>query len=132
MNENEGDSHESFRDSISTINDEGKRSWIYAQKPVGSLYNKRTLLSFVYLIVFFCLPFVKVAGEPLFLVNITERKFILFGAIFWPQDLFLFVIGMLTFIVFIVYCRIWSSFLWMGLPSNYFHGNDFQKIRVLD
>jgi cytochrome c oxidase accessory protein FixG len=98
----ETDTKDSFRDSIATINKDGGRAWIYAQKPKGKLYSKRTVLSLVYLIIFFLLPFIKFNGEPLFLANISERKFILFGAIFWPQDLFLFVLGMLTFIVFIV------------------------------
>ena len=53
MKDQDQKSSESFRDSIGTIDEEGKRSWIYAQKPAGSLYNKRTLLSIAYLIVFF-------------------------------------------------------------------------------
>ncbi len=91
----------SFRDTITTVKD-GKRVWIFAQKPKGKLYNKRTVLSIVYLAIFFSLPFMKIHGEPPFLLNLIERKFILFGVVFWPQDLFLFVLGMLTFIVFIV------------------------------
>ena len=92
---------ESFRDSIATINEEGKRNWIYPTKPKGKLYDLRKYFSYVYLVVFFGLPFIKVAGEPLFMFNILERKFILFGMIFWPQDFFIFGLGMLIFIVFI-------------------------------
>jgi cytochrome c oxidase accessory protein FixG len=58
-------------------------------------------LSWVYLVIFFSLPFIKLDGEPLFLFNVIERKFILFGMIFWPQDFFIFGVGMLIFIVFI-------------------------------
>src|SRR5690606_5036448 len=67
----------------------------------GKLYNLRKYLSYLYLLVFFGLPFVKVAGEPLFMFNVVERKFVLFGMIFWPQDFFIFGLGMLIFIVFI-------------------------------
>ncbi len=90
-----------FRDSIATINEQGKRNWIYPAKPKGRLYNLRKYLSYLYLAVFFCLPFIKVSGEPLFMLNVVERKFILFGTIFWPQDFFIFGLGMLIFIVFI-------------------------------
>jgi cytochrome c oxidase accessory protein FixG len=90
-----------FRDSIATIDDRGKRAWIYPTKPKGRLYNLRKYLSYIYLLVFFGLPFIKVAGEPLFMFNVVERKFILFGMIFWPQDFFIFGLGMLIFIVFI-------------------------------
>lgn len=93
---------DTFRDSIATINAAGKRNWIFAKRPKGRLYNARTLLSVFYLAVFFALPFIKVDGEPLFLFNVLERKFILFGVIFWPQDFFIFGLGMLTFILFVV------------------------------
>lgn len=96
----DGDS-ESFRDSIATVDKEGKRVWIYPSKPSGKYYNLRAYLSYIYLLVFFLLPFVKLNGNPLFLLNIVEKKFILFGMIFWPQDFFIFGLGMLIFIVFI-------------------------------
>lgn len=127
---NQNDEHaESFRDSIATIKD-GKRNWIYAQKPKGALYNKRTILSIVYLIVFFTLPFIKVGGEPLFLINIPERKFILFGAIFWPQDLFLFVLGMLVFILFVVLFTVVFGRVFCGwaCPQTIFMEMVFRKI----
>lgn len=92
---------DSFRDHIATIDEHGKRKWIFPFKPSGKLFNYRKYLSYAYLLVFFGLPFIKVHGEPLFLINILERKFILFGMIFWPQDFFIFGIGMLIFIVFI-------------------------------
>lgn len=92
---------ESFRDSIATIDKSGKRAWIYPKKPSGKLFNLRAYLSYVYILVFFGLPFIKFQGEPLFLFNVVEKKFILFGMIFWPQDFFIFGLGMLIFIVFI-------------------------------
>lgn len=121
--------NESFRDSIATIKD-GKRNWIFAQKPKGPLYNKRTILSLVYLVVFFTLPFIKVDGDPLFLINIPERKFILFGAIFWPQDIFLFVLGMLVFIVFIVLFTVIFGRVFCGwaCPQTIFMEMVFRKI----
>ena len=79
-----------FRDKVATVDKEGKRIWVFPQKPKGKLYNARTWLSILYLAVFFALPFVHVNGHPVFLINILERKFILFGQIFWPQDFFIF------------------------------------------
>lgn len=93
---------ESFRDAISTVDKKGKRIWIYPNKPKGKFYNYRILLSFFYLLVFFGIPFIQYDGEPFFLFNILERKFILFGQIFWPQDFFIFGLGMVLFVVFII------------------------------
>lgn len=119
----------SFRDSIATVKD-GKRVWIFPQKPKGPLYNKRTLLSIVYLIVFFTLPFIKVQGDPLFMLNVVQRKFILFGVVFWPQDLFLFVLGMLTFILFIVVFTVVFGRVFCGwaCPQTVFMEMVFRKI----
>ncbi len=92
---------ESFRDKVATVDKKGKRIWMFPQKPEGRLYNLRKLATSLYLVIFFGLPFVKVDGHPIFLLNILERKFILFGQIFWPQDFFIFALGMVVFIVFI-------------------------------
>src|SRR5690606_614212 len=102
MEQNNRDVEESFRDSVTTITKDGKRQFIYPKKPKGRYYRLRSIISLIYLIVFFSLPFFRVNGNPLFLFNILERKFILFGVVFWPQDFFIFGIGMLTFMVFII------------------------------
>lgn len=101
MDSDKGKYDESFRDTIATVDKEGKRVWIFPKKPSGKLYNLRSYLSWFYIIALFGVPFIKVNGEPLFLINIIERKFVLFGMIFWPQDFFIFGLGMLIFIVFI-------------------------------
>ena len=70
---------EAFRDSVATITKEGKRNYITPKKPKGPYYNKRTWFSIFYLVVFFTLPFLKVNDAPLFMLNVLERKFIIFG-----------------------------------------------------
>lgn len=93
---------EAFRDRIATIDESGKRKWIYAYQPKGKFYNIRTILSVLYFLIFFGLPFVEIDGRPLFQFNIPEAKFIIFGKIFWPQDFFIFGLTMVTFVFFIV------------------------------
>ena len=99
---NRESTNESFRDSLATVDKEGKRKWIYAWKPKGKLYTMRKWLSYLYFIIFFGLPFVKINGRPLFMFNIPQGKFIVFGKIFWPQDFFIFGLAMITFIFFII------------------------------
>ncbi|HNW55201.1 MAG TPA: 4Fe-4S binding protein, partial [Bacteroidales bacterium] len=91
-----------FRDRQSTIGIDGSRVWVYPKKPKGKLYNYRKLVSLVLLAVFFVLPFIKVEGDPIVLLNFLERKFIIFGVMFYPQDFHLFVLSMIAFIVFVV------------------------------
>ncbi|MGZ3900704.1 MAG: cytochrome c oxidase accessory protein CcoG [Bacteroidia bacterium] len=121
---------ESFRDTIATIDKEGKRAWIFPNKPKGKYYNYRSYVTVIYLVVFFGLPFIKIHGEPLFLFNIVERKFILFGMIFWPQDFFIFGLGMLIFIVFValftvIYGRVFCGW---ACPQTIFMEMLFRKI----
>ncbi len=92
----------SFRDRIATVDEKGKRKWIYAKKPAGHFYRWRTWVSYGFFALFVILPFLKWKGRPLFLFNIPAGKFILFGKVFWPQDFFIFGLGMVTFIIFIV------------------------------
>jgi cytochrome c oxidase accessory protein FixG len=121
---------ESFRDSIATINKDGKRNWIFAQKPKGRLYTARSIVSVFYLLLFFSLPFVKVNDSPFFLFNILERKFIFFGVTFWPQDFFIFGIGMLTFILFVVLFTVVFGRVFCGwaCPQTIFMEMVFRKI----
>jgi len=119
-----------FRDKVSTIDEKGKRSWIYAWKPEGRYYDLRTWLSFGYLAVFFILPFIKVNGQPLLLFNIVERKFIIFGQIFWPQDFFLFGFAMITGIVFIIVFTVVFGRIFCGwvCPQTIFMELVFRKL----
>lgn len=121
---------QSFRDSIATINQEGKRAWVFPTKPKGRYYNLRTYFTWFYLVVFFTIPFIKYNQEPLFLFNVAEKKFILFGAIFWPQDFFIFMLGMLIFIVFVALFTVVFGRLFCGwaCPQTIFMEMIFRKI----
>jgi cytochrome c oxidase accessory protein FixG len=79
-----------------------KRTWIYPKIIKGKLYKYRALLSYFLLALLFSAPFIKINGEQLILLNVLARKFVFFGLVFWPQDFYLFVLALLTFIVFIV------------------------------
>ncbi len=92
---------DSFRDRHSNTSDKGKRNWVYALKPKGKLYNYRKYLSWFYFLLFFALPLIKVNNMPLVMFNFTEGKFILFSKIFWPNDFFIFAVGMVALIIFI-------------------------------
>jgi cytochrome c oxidase accessory protein FixG len=124
---------ESFRDSVSTISKEGKRNWIYPKRPAGRHYRARTWVSVVLLALLFGLPFVEVNGHPFMLFNVLERKFIVFGLAFWPQDFFLFVLAMLTFIVFIILFTALFGRLFCGwtCPQTIFMEMVFRKIEYL-
>ena len=90
---------DSFRDSIATIDQKGKRAFIYPKKPSGPLYDRRKIVSYFLLVFLFGAPFVKINGHQFLLFNVLERRFNIFGFPFWPQDFHLFVISMIIGVV---------------------------------
>ncbi len=121
---------ERYRDKIATVDEKGKRIWIYPKKPAGRYYKARTYVSWVLLAILFAMPFIQVDGEPLMLFNVLERRFILFGILFTPQDFHLFVLAMLTLIVFIVLFTVVFGRLFCGwvCPQTIFMEMVFRKI----
>ncbi|MCH6234950.1 cytochrome c oxidase accessory protein CcoG [Cognataquiflexum rubidum] len=93
---------DNFRDSLASVSSEGKRNWIYPKKVSGKFYKWRTYLSWVLLAILFAGPFIQVGGRPYMLFNVFERKFIIFGAAFWPQDTHLLIFLLLIFFIFII------------------------------
>lgn len=121
---------ESFRDSIGTIDKEGKRAWIYPKKPAGKFYDKRKWVSYFLLIALLVSPFIKINGNQLFLFNVLERKFSIFGFTFWPQDFYIVVIAMIICIVFValftvVFGRIFCGWI---CPQTIFMEMVFRRI----
>lgn len=124
---------ESFRDRIATVDQKGKRNWVFAHKPKGKFYNIRTWVSWGFFALFFTLPFLKSNGRPLFLFNVPEAKFIIFGKVFWPQDFFIFGLTMVTFIIFIVLFTATFGRLFCGwvCPQTIFMEMLFRKVEFL-
>jgi cytochrome c oxidase accessory protein FixG len=120
----------SFRDAISTVDKDGHRVWVYPKKPKGKFTNYRNYVSYILLLIFFAAPFIKIKDEPLILLNVLERHFVLFGVVFWPQDFHIFLLGMIAFIIFIVvftviYGRIFCGWI---CPQTIFMEMIFRKI----
>ncbi|RXR23489.1 cytochrome c oxidase accessory protein CcoG [Flavobacterium stagni] len=90
---------DSFRDTIATIDQKGKRAFIFPKKPSGPMYDRRKIVSYFLLVFLFGAPFVKINGHQFLLFNVLERRFNIFGFPFWPQDFHLFVISMIIGVV---------------------------------
>ncbi|MBR9978074.1 MAG: 4Fe-4S binding protein, partial [Bacteroidetes bacterium] len=122
-----------FRDRIATVDEEGGRNWIYPKKPFGRFFRWRTWVSWLLLAFLFLAPFIRINDEQLLLFNVLERKFVLFGITFWPQDFHLFVLLMIASVVFIflftaVYGRIFCGWI---CPQTIFMEMVFRKIEYL-
>ncbi len=121
---------EAFRDTIGTLDEQGKRKWVFPKKPSGKLYKYRKWVSYFLLLLLFASPFIKVNGNQFLLFNIMERKFHIFGLPFWPQDFYLLVLSMLIGVVFITLFTVAFGRIFCGwiCPQTIFMEMVFRRI----
>ena len=121
---------EEYRDTIATVDEKGKRIWMYPRKPSGRHHRIRVVVTIFLLTLFFSGPFIRIGGQPLLLLNFFERHFILFGQVFWPQDFFLLALTLITFFVFVILFTVSFGRLWCGwaCPQTLFMEMVFRKI----
>ncbi len=121
---------DSFRDQLATIDRQGRRLWVYPTKPVGTFYRARTILSWFLIAFLFAAPFIRISGNPLLQFDILNRKFFIFGLIFWPQDFFLFVLVTIAFVVLVILFTAAFGRLFCGwvCPQTIFMEMVFRKI----
>ena len=122
--------HDTFRNELASVARDGRRRWVYARQPSGRLYRARTLLS-VFLLAFLLLaPFVTIHGEPLMLLDVLNRHFVILGTVFVPQDFYLVVILALTALVTVVLTTVIVGRIWCGwlCPQTIFMEMVFRKI----
>lgn len=119
-----------FRDHLATADQEGRRQWIYPRQPRGRFYRARTWLSWVLLAILFAGPFLRVNGNPLLLLNVLERKFVILGQVFWPQDMIISAVALLVFFSGIIVFTAAFGRLWCGwtCPQTVLMEMVFRKI----
>jgi cytochrome c oxidase accessory protein FixG len=122
--------NEVFRDSISTVTNEGKRAWVFPKKPSGKFHTYRKLVSYILLAFLLIAPFIKINGNQFLMFNVLERRFNIFGFPFWPQDFHLFVISMIIGVVFITLFTVAFGRIFCGwiCPQTIFMEMVFRRI----
>jgi cytochrome c oxidase accessory protein FixG len=119
-----------FRDHIATAEKSGRRKWVYPRKVTGKFFQRRTWFSWLLLFVMFAGPFITVGGNPLLLLNVVERKFVVLGQIFWPQDMIIFAVTVLIMFVGVFVFTAAFGRLWCGwaCPQTVMMEMVFRKI----
>lgn len=119
-----------FRDHIATAEQSGRRKWVYPRKVTGHYYRLRTWFSWLLLLIMFVGPFITIRGNPLLLMNLPERKFVVLGQIFWPQDMFLFALTVLVGVLCVIVFTTAFGRLWCGwaCPQTVMMEMVFRKI----
>ena len=122
--------HDTFRDHLASVHRDGRRNWVYARQPAGRFYRARTLVGVALLAFLVAAPLIAVNGQPLILLNVLERRFVLFGLVFWPQDFHLVVLIALTALVTLALSTAAVGRVWCGwlCPQTVFLEMVFRRL----
>ncbi len=122
--------NDDFRNHLYNQSKDGKRLWIYPGRVIGPFYRYRSYVSYVLLALLFGLPWLEHKGQPIFLFNVLERKFIFWGVPFFPQDFHLVALGLVCFLIFISLFTVLFGRIWCGwaCPQTIFMEMLFRKI----
>ncbi len=99
---------------LSTLDAQGKRIWIRTKTAKGRFWKARAIVAWGLIALFTLIPYLRMNGKPLVLLDIGKRQFTLFGTTFLPTDtmfLMLLLVGifLLIFLLTAIFGRVWCG-----------------------
>jgi cytochrome c oxidase accessory protein FixG len=80
----------------------------------GRFQSLRNFTLTVLILFFFALPWLRWDGRPAVLLDLPERKFLILGLTFWPQDLILLSWLLIIAAFSLFFFTVWGGRLWCG------------------
>ncbi|HEX6273124.1 MAG TPA: cytochrome c oxidase accessory protein CcoG [Polyangiaceae bacterium] len=99
---------------LPTLNADGTRRLIRPRLYPGPKWRARRLTAWVLMIVFVLLPWLRLGGRPIVLLDVARREFTLFGRTFLPTDGVLLMLLLLTIFVGVVLATAVVGRAWCG------------------
>ena len=105
---------------LSTLNADGTRNTIRPRLSKGRYHSARRVVAYLLMAVFAVVPFVRIGGNPLLLLDVMERKFWILGVAFASNDtpllaLLLLLIFFSIFLITALAGRLWCGW---GCPQT--------------
>ena len=99
---------------LSTLNRDGTRRWIRPRMSRGAFLTRRRIVGWGLILMFTLIPYLRLNGKPLILLDIPHREFTLFGTTFLPTDtmfLMLLLVGIFVsiFLMTALFGRVWCG-----------------------
>lgn len=99
---------------LSTMNRDGSRRWIRPKPSRGRFWAARRGVAWGLVLVFVVVPYLKMGGRPLVLLDLPARRFTLFGTTFLPSETVLLMLLLLSvacavLLVTALWGRIWCG-----------------------
>lgn len=107
---------------LSTLEADGSRRWLRPRLSRGRFLSARRAVAWGLIALFNLLPWLRMQGEPVILLDVAHRRFVLLGKVFLPTDTFLLallLIGVFVtiFLITALFGRIWCG--WMCPQTVY-------------
>lgn len=117
----------------SSLRSDGSRNYVHPADVKGRFTRLRYTIFTVLIAIYVALPFVKVGGHPAVFMDIVNRKFYLFGAVFNAQDFWLMFfllsgVGLTLLMVTAIKGRLWCGY---ACPHTVFLEGVFRRIERL-
>jgi len=80
---------------LSTLNPDGSRRWIRPKSAMGKWWKRRRVVAWLLMILFTAVPWMRMSGKPVMLLDVVHRDFIFFGVTFQPTEVTLLMLLML-------------------------------------
>ena len=117
----------------SSLRSDGSRNYVHPADVKGRFTRLRYIIFAVLIAIYVALPFVKVGGHPAVFMDIVNRKFYLFGAVFNAQDFWLMFfllsgVGLTLLTVTAIKGRLWCGY---ACPHTVFLEGVFRRIERL-
>lgn len=99
---------------LPTLEADGSRRWLYPRLAKGRYWRARRWFAYFLMAVFTVVPFIKVDGKPMVLIDIAARRLTLLGHTFLPTDTILLALlavsfGLVVFLTTAVWGRAWCG-----------------------
>ena len=120
-------------DTLFSVNPDGSRNVIHPADVGGRFQQRKHLLWYLLIAIYLLVPWLKIGGLPVLLIDIPARHFFLLGQTFNAQDFwfaFFFVtaLGFTLFVVAALFGRMWCGY---ACPQTVFLEGVFRRIERL-
>ena len=115
---------------LSTLNEDGTRNWLRPRLARGRFLRRRRAVGFALIALFVALPFLRIGGRPVFLIDLVARELSVLGAVFRPSNgvilmLFGLTIVLGVFVLTALFGRVWCGW---GCPQTVYLEMVFRPI----
>ena len=99
---------------LPTLNEDGSRRWLRPKPSHGKYFVRRRAVAYGLMFVFFIIPYLRMGGKPIILLDLPHREFTFFGTTFLPTDTLLLMLLTASILITIFLATALFGRVWCG------------------